>query len=274
LGNLKQLTDAAGNVTQMDYDTLGRKTGMSDPDMGNWQYRYDAAGNLTRQRDANNQATCFYYDALNRMLGKTYHSGVSDLDALSCAGTYAASYSYDGLLRFDAFDGSALPSGWSSGGSVSVSGGQAHITGDGDGSWDDYVKRTGSVADGTAARFVFRLNSTSAAATLFLDSGTWGQADYRRWGLYIGGGTLYRDRYEGTVNNTAALMSLQANTWYEALLVLDSADQYRVAVWKHDDPVVRADLAEAHTNWGGTSWRFTSQVKTGVEDLDDRALSC
>jgi YD repeat-containing protein len=31
---------------------LGRKQTMIDPDMGSWQYQYDAVGNLTAQRDA------------------------------------------------------------------------------------------------------------------------------------------------------------------------------------------------------------------------------
>lgn len=69
---------------------------MSDPDMGAWDYAYDATGNLTKQRDARNQAICFYYDGLNRLVGKTYHSGISDLNALICPGApYAVSYTYD-----------------------------------------------------------------------------------------------------------------------------------------------------------------------------------
>jgi RHS repeat-associated protein len=97
LGNLTRVTDAAGNITTITYDPLGRKTGMTDPDMGAWQYRYDAAGNLVKQRDARNQAICFYYDALNRLEGKSYHSGISNLDAFSCPGLSAASvrYTYD-----------------------------------------------------------------------------------------------------------------------------------------------------------------------------------
>jgi YD repeat-containing protein len=33
---LRQVTDAAGNVTTIGYDSLGRKTSMTDPDMGGW----------------------------------------------------------------------------------------------------------------------------------------------------------------------------------------------------------------------------------------------
>jgi len=95
MDRLTDVTDAGGAHTTIDYDLAGRKTGMDDPDMGTWQYRYDAAGNLIKQRDARNQAICFYYDALNRLVGKTYHANVSNLDTLTCSGSYAVSYSYD-----------------------------------------------------------------------------------------------------------------------------------------------------------------------------------
>ncbi|MCB9132116.1 MAG: RHS repeat protein [Anaerolineales bacterium] len=55
LGDLVQVTDAASNITGMAYDPLGRKMAMTDPDMGSWSYGYDAAGNLTPQRDGRNQ---------------------------------------------------------------------------------------------------------------------------------------------------------------------------------------------------------------------------
>ncbi|MCB0004447.1 MAG: hypothetical protein KDH86_18030, partial [Anaerolineae bacterium] len=50
-----QVTDAASNITGMTYAQLGRKMAMPDPDIGSWSYGYDAAGNLTSQRDGRNQ---------------------------------------------------------------------------------------------------------------------------------------------------------------------------------------------------------------------------
>ncbi len=71
---LNRLTDStrAGEITHIEYDVLGHKLNMSDPDMGYWQYTYDALGNLKSQTDAKNQITCLYYDALNRLDGKIY----------------------------------------------------------------------------------------------------------------------------------------------------------------------------------------------------------
>ncbi|MFH1460771.1 MAG: RHS repeat-associated core domain-containing protein [Candidatus Omnitrophota bacterium] len=73
-GNLKTLTDSQGNVTTINYDTLGRKVSMNDPDMGTWSYSYDILGNLISQTDAKNQQITFTYDELNRLYLKNYVS--------------------------------------------------------------------------------------------------------------------------------------------------------------------------------------------------------
>ena len=56
LNRLVQTTRDAGgpnqSVATMQYDALGRKSAMTDPNMGSWEYEYDAAGNITKQRDA------------------------------------------------------------------------------------------------------------------------------------------------------------------------------------------------------------------------------
>ncbi|MFZ3254253.1 MAG: hypothetical protein WA133_08240 [Syntrophales bacterium] len=79
LDNLMQVADTAGNVTNINYDTLGRKDWMTDPDMGHWSYQYDANGNLRFQTDAKNQTIEFQYDALNRLKWKNYPTG-TDVD--------------------------------------------------------------------------------------------------------------------------------------------------------------------------------------------------
>ena len=71
-GNLTQVTDTYGNLSQMGYDSLGRKVFMRDPDMGDWSYSYDSNGNLVYQRDAKGQVITFNYDALSRVTRKSY----------------------------------------------------------------------------------------------------------------------------------------------------------------------------------------------------------
>ena len=69
---LTGVTDQAGNVTAIGYDSLGRKISMADPDMGAWSYTYDPNGTLHTETDAKGQVITFAYDALDRLTGKSY----------------------------------------------------------------------------------------------------------------------------------------------------------------------------------------------------------
>lgn len=75
LGHLLNTRDTLGNQTTMVYDTLGRKTSMTEPNMGTWTYTYDRNGNLKIQQDAKGQAIQFSYDGLNRITLKDYPTG-------------------------------------------------------------------------------------------------------------------------------------------------------------------------------------------------------
>ncbi|MFH1691505.1 MAG: RHS repeat-associated core domain-containing protein [Candidatus Omnitrophota bacterium] len=68
--NLIKLTDSQNNVSQIWYDSIGRKLKMDDPDMGIWTYEYDILGNFIKQTDAKNQILEFEYDELNRLTRK------------------------------------------------------------------------------------------------------------------------------------------------------------------------------------------------------------
>ncbi len=75
LDNLTKTVDTLGNTSTVQYDSLGRKISMNDPDMGSWSYLYDEVGNLKSQTDAKGQTITFTYDNLNRLTKKTYPSG-------------------------------------------------------------------------------------------------------------------------------------------------------------------------------------------------------
>jgi RHS repeat-associated protein len=75
VGDLLTITDASGKDTTIGLNTLGNKISMRDPDVGDWQYRYDLNGNLEWQRDANDQEIEFIYDSLNRVTGINYLNG-------------------------------------------------------------------------------------------------------------------------------------------------------------------------------------------------------
>ncbi|WKZ38421.1 MAG: RHS repeat-associated core domain-containing protein [Anaerolineales bacterium] len=71
---LIRVLDANGNESTIQYDWLGRKTGMQDPDMGVWTYAYNPQGGLIHQTDARNETLNFTYDPLGRLLTKTGNS--------------------------------------------------------------------------------------------------------------------------------------------------------------------------------------------------------
>ena len=71
--------ERGGADTTLQYDLGGRKTRLYDPDMGVWNYSYDATSNLVQQVDAGGCRTALGYDELNRLEQKSY-SG-------TCSGT-------------------------------------------------------------------------------------------------------------------------------------------------------------------------------------------
>ena len=73
-GNLKTTTDPNKNVITVDYDNLGRKVGLHDPDLGWIEYSLDPVGQVFAQtspvqRDAG-QKTWMSYDLLGRMTAR------------------------------------------------------------------------------------------------------------------------------------------------------------------------------------------------------------
>jgi len=73
---LVKITDDKGNTFNFTYDSLGRKTKMQDPDLGNWLYQYDANGNIINQTDTKGNSTLLQYDILDRVTNKTSASGI------------------------------------------------------------------------------------------------------------------------------------------------------------------------------------------------------
>jgi len=70
-GNLRFVTDPAGNVVEIRYDARGRKERTIDPDMGTWRYEYNGFGDLVTQIDGKGQITRMSYDRLGRLTRKT-----------------------------------------------------------------------------------------------------------------------------------------------------------------------------------------------------------
>ena len=94
----------------LTYDTLGRRISQADPDMGTWQYSYDAVGNLTQKTDNRNIMTSYLYDELDRKTKIDYPNDVDTVyayDGNGKVGTLTSivdtagilNYTYDNRLR-------------------------------------------------------------------------------------------------------------------------------------------------------------------------------
>ncbi|WP_181389775.1 FG-GAP-like repeat-containing protein [Leucothrix pacifica] len=82
-----QSTPDKNNIkTIFAYDSLGRKRRMNDPDMGIWDYRYNAAGQLVYQRDANLKVTRIEYDVLGRMKKRTEDGSIQEWEYDNASG--------------------------------------------------------------------------------------------------------------------------------------------------------------------------------------------
>ena len=72
LDQLIRVTNDLEHVTSIEYDSLGNKTKLVDPDAGEWNYLHDAAGRLLTQQDPNGHYIDFDYssDPLGRLTWK------------------------------------------------------------------------------------------------------------------------------------------------------------------------------------------------------------
>jgi len=107
LDRLVEVRDAGGNRTAVEYDTLGRRVSLSDPDTGLTRFSaYDDEGNLLSRADALGTTT-WTYDSIGRTLSR--RSGASTVtyayDAATRGTGLLASRTDDaGALRIWAYD--------------------------------------------------------------------------------------------------------------------------------------------------------------------------
>jgi YD repeat-containing protein len=76
-GELASMTDAENNTTTVSYDPRGFKNGMSDPNMGDWDYEYTIYGELSSQTNALDQTTTLTYDEAGRLYQRSEVEGTT-----------------------------------------------------------------------------------------------------------------------------------------------------------------------------------------------------
>jgi RHS repeat-associated protein len=74
-GRLRRTVDPRGNTTTIEYDTLGRRRYLREPDRGEEWTDYDAFDQVVHTRDAGNRDVELEYDRLGRLTRRTDVSG-------------------------------------------------------------------------------------------------------------------------------------------------------------------------------------------------------
>ncbi|GEM_PF-1290828 len=77
---LTRITDAQSHETIMQYDSLGRKVGWQDPNMGSWRLTYDQVGNILSLTDAKTNTITFSYDELNRIRTRNFSTSDTEVE--------------------------------------------------------------------------------------------------------------------------------------------------------------------------------------------------
>lgn len=117
-GLLSKTTDAVGNSNFVHYDNRGRKTSLSDKDLGSVYYQYNAIGDLVSQ-SYQGFYTYNVYDTLSRLIKRTEAELVSEwaydrnLDGTRCqygTGKLCQSRSDNGYVNTQTYDTAGRPS--------------------------------------------------------------------------------------------------------------------------------------------------------------------
>lgn len=218
LGNLTGITNSLGQGTTLYYDSLGRKTTMADPQLGQWTYQYDQNGNLLQQTDAKIQTITMTYDALSRQTFKIYpdSSTVSySYDAGSFGkGRLSEVVDLSGSQEFSYdVDGNVILKTRDIGGTVYVSsmaydalGRETSLT------YPDGI-RIDELYDGSALSSVQSASNSFAFATLSYST----VAPMKVSGVVYGNGMTSQYAYDPTLFRLASLKALAAGATLQSL---------------------------------------------------------
>jgi RHS repeat-associated protein len=248
-GNLTRILHPDGTTTtSFAYDLAGRKTGMTDPDIGTTSYSYDADGNVTQSVDARGAAGTVYvgYDGLDRAIWRnttnspsgayeafTYDStasgnqGVGRLTGETFTGgpnnTLSGSYSYVYDIR-----------GQETSGTLTI-GGTAYTVGTG---FDDAgnilsqtypdgeIVSTGYTAQGWLSGLSTQQGGTTTTLLSNVSYTGTGGAAHQVTGASLGGGTYsYAATYDALARATDTKLSRASDgvTLFEQTRTLDAA---------------------------------------------------
>ncbi|WP_431288463.1 RHS repeat domain-containing protein [Roseateles chitinivorans] len=110
-GNLIRTLNPYGDVVEVTYDARGRRTGLKDPDLGNWSFAPNAFGELTSQTNALGKTSTMSYDELGRLTSRREGDLNSwfNYDATNGIGRLDRTWSDNGYCRTVVYDGLSRP---------------------------------------------------------------------------------------------------------------------------------------------------------------------
>lgn len=239
-----------GATTTLNYDLGGRKTQMSDPDMGAWSYNYDALGRLVRQVDARNQATTLTYDSLGRLTSKL----AADATSTSFSDT------------FDTKDTNNWV--WSAYQTVPYSdGGNNVVRSSGQNNWSsNFYRSSYNLTSGKSLQVRFKVDVTNPVGVFYIEAS---DPTYRRFGVIVDEGRIYVQIIDGGpwILPGNLISNLETNTWYTLQITLDDVGGFIVTAFKESDPSVRGSYRYQMPAY--RSWHFRHDIYRGNAYIDD-----
>ncbi|MCI0649779.1 MAG: hypothetical protein L0346_33500, partial [Chloroflexi bacterium] len=170
------------------------------------------------------------------------------------------------LVTFsDPFNNSGSLNNWTVAGTVTVSSGMAHLSGNGAYMWRDL---NDTQDRGTILSFHSTDANLEALFSLLYGTGS----TFRGWGLYVQGGQLKLYERVGSGNPTyTTLMPFKANTWYRVMLVNSKSSNrdFSLVVWEDNNPAVMAEIRlPKDSAWYNNNWRFQINMYSSGAALD------
>ena len=100
-GQLKDIKDANGNITNYGYDDFDRLSKTLYPDGSFETFTYDAVGNLTQKRTRAGDIITYQYDDLNRLITKSFPGPENTDYVYDLTGRLVEVTDFNGTLHYD-----------------------------------------------------------------------------------------------------------------------------------------------------------------------------
>jgi hypothetical protein len=155
--------------------------------------------------------------------------------------------------------------------STSISGGVLEVNGN---DWKGAAwAGTMTQNEAVTIRFKYKQGTIFEA---YIQTGTWGKKDARRFGLYVMDKTVRTDVWQGAVHTidrrVTGTLTLRADRWYELLLIVEPKGAFTAIINDPDEAEgtirYREELGE---NWVGLTWFFKVGADRGSVTFDDFA---